>query len=93
MEDTTEEIRELRNQFKSFRVLDYDNSYISLLKGDLRKKYIGITAYILRGSLGTYKYKFIVNKPGERGKLFWGNNAIKRIKKYLDIKKEDRNEK
>ena len=81
MEDTTKEVRDLRYKFKDFKVVDYDDNYIYL-----RKDGVGVVeGRILRGSLGSYDYKFVVEKFGERSRLFSGKNVIKRIKKYLDV--------
>lgn len=83
-ENTTNEVIEIRIQFKDFKVVDYDDNYIVLEKEGLGM----VEGRILRGSLGSYDYKFVVEKFGERSKLFWGKNVIKRIKKYLGLRVE-----
>ena len=80
--NTTKEVRALRKQFKDFQVVDYDDNYIYLVKEG-----VGVVeGRVLRGSLGSYDYKFVVERFGERSKLFWGKNVIRRIKKYLGVK-------
>ena len=65
MEDTTKEVRDLRYKFKDFKVVDYDDNYIYL-----RKDGVGVVeGRILRGSLGSYDYKFVVEKFGERNSI------------------------
>ena len=84
-DESSKEVRKIRDEFKSFKLIDYDEDYIYLVKkgvGDVDC----VEGRITRGSLGSYEYKFVVTKKGERGKLFWGRNVIKRIKKYLDVK-------
>jgi len=77
---TTKEVRKVRKEFKDFKVVTYDDNFIVL-----RKEGVGVVeARVNRGSLGTYDYQFVVEKFGQRSKLFRGKNAIKRIKKYLE---------
>lgn len=77
--DTSKEIINIINEFKDFAVVDYDDNYVYL-----RKVGVGVVeARIIRGSLGSYDYKFVVEKFGERSKLFSGKNAIIRIHQYL----------
>lgn len=79
MEDTTKEVEKIRKEFSDFEIVDYDDNYIYL-----KKSGVGVVeARIIRGSLGSYDYKFVVEKFGERNRLFSGKNAINRIKKYL----------
>jgi len=81
MEDTTKEVSQLRDKFKDFKVVDYDDNFIYL-----RKEGVGVVeGRIIRGSLGSYDYKFVVEKFGERSRLFSGRNAIKHIKRYLNV--------
>jgi hypothetical protein len=78
-EYTSKEIDFIRAAFPDFEVVDNDSNYIAL-----RKLGVGyVEGRVNRGSLGAYSYKFVVEKLGERNKLFSGKNAIERIKKYL----------
>ena len=81
-DDSSKEVRKIRDEFKGFKLIDYDEDYIVLVKEGVG----AVDGRILRGSLGAYEYKFVVERFGERSKLFWGRNVIKRIKKYLDVK-------
>lgn len=79
--DTTKEIQTLIDEFKDFDVVDYDDNFVYL-----RKANVGvIEGHVIRGSLGSYDYKFVVEKFGERNKLFSGNNVFSRIRKYLKM--------
>ncbi|MDO8623204.1 MAG: hypothetical protein Q7R52_03065 [archaeon] len=81
-EPVNKQIKNLINCFKDFKIVDCDENYIYL-----RKDNVGvIEGRIIRGSLGSYDYKFVVEKFGERNKLFSGKKVINRINKYLGIK-------
>ena len=75
---------ELKLIFGEIKVIDEDDSYIVLKKDN-----IGVVEIrILRGSLGSFELKFVVEKFGLRNKLFFGKNylnTISRIKKYLEV--------
>jgi hypothetical protein len=77
--DTSKEIKNVIGIFNDFKVIDYDDNYAYL-----RKDGVGVVeARVIRGSLGEYYYKFVVEKFGERSKLFSGKNAITKIRQYL----------
>ena len=79
--DSTKEVGSMVDFFKDFDVVDYDGNYAAL-----RKPGIGyVEVRVLRGSLGAFDYKFVVEKPGERGKLFSGRDAERRVCKYLGL--------
>ena len=77
--ETTKEIIFIINQFNNYEVVDYDNNYVVLRKNGFG----AVEAHVIRGSFGSYDYKFIVEKFGERNRIFSGKTAIQRIKKYL----------
>ena len=79
-------IIKLMKELKGYKVIDEDDSYIVLKKDN-----IGVVEVrILRGSLGSFELKFVVEKFGLKNKLFYSKygrnylNTIDRIKKYLE---------
>lgn len=77
--------QEIKYKFKDFKIIDEDNNYLYL-----KKENVGVVEVrIIRGSLGSFELKFVVEKFGERNKLFYSRYGvnylitIERIKKYL----------